>query len=171
MSQPQLINILSAFNVRIDGIGLFGDGQDCTLPKVALKMAEMEGGSAAGAVDTPVGLEKLDECGWTMTSYDPRVFGKMGNYHDFVFIGAARSHGVTGAKSIVARMRGYATEADFGDWKSGEKSELKFKISPDRYSLHIDEEEVWFIDMLARKFRRNGVEFFEDERSILGFTA
>lgn len=171
MSQPQLTNILSAFNVRIDGIGLFGDGQDCTLPKISLKMAEMGGGSAAGGIDTPIGLEKLDECGWTMTSYDARVLAKMGDYHDFVFIGAARSHGQEGAKSIVARMRGYAKEADFGDWKAGDKSEIKFKICPDRYSLHIDEQEVWFIDMLARKFRRNGKEFFEAERSILGFSA
>ena len=169
MSNAQITGILTAFQVRVDGIGLFGNGSECSVPKIKFKMEEFDGGTMAGAVDSPLCLEKLDGCSIKMTSYDPRILGKMGNYHDFVMRGALRTHGEDGAKSATFRIRGYTNETDFGDWKSGDKSEVTLNISPDKMSLHVDGSETFHVDMIARIFRRNGVDYFADERAVLGF--
>ena len=144
-----VIDVLRNCNLFVDGRGYAGRVVSVTLPKLAVKTEEHRAGGMDAPVEIDMGLEKL-EAGWTMSSVDADLLKRWGlapgRTTPCVFRGALQSE--DGAvKAVAATCRGLVREADYGDWKPGEKAELKIMMAVRRYRLDIDGETVHDIDV------------------------
>jgi uncharacterized protein len=165
-----LTHILRNFVVFVDGFGKVGDGSECQLPKITDKVEDFLGGGMYRPVEIPLAGEKL-ESSFKLTSFDPQVIGKAGlapgQEKSFVFRGSlAQTDGQ--ALAVVARQLARIKDTDFGTWKVGDKNEIQFTLSVNRYTMHHGEQELIHIDVLNMIERRLGVNQMESDRIALG---
>ena len=165
-----IVNILRNVNVVVDGRGYAGRASTVQLPKLTVATDEHRAGGMDAPVAIDMGLEKL-ECGFTLTSVEPDLLASWGlgpgNLVPLTFRGALQSEGgeVTAA---VATVRGMLREVDFGDWKPGEKAELKAMMDVRYYKLEIGGRELVEIDVDNMVRRVDGVDQLEAQRAALG---
>ena len=162
--------ILRNFVVFVDGFGKVGDGAECKLPKITDKVDDFLGGGMYRPIEIPLSGEKL-EASFKLTSFDPQVIGKaglaIGQEKSFVFRGSLASKDGT-TIGVIARMLAGIKDADFGNWKVGEKSEIEFQLRVERYTLTHGDTELIHIDCLNFIERRNGVNQLDSDRIALG---
>jgi P2 family phage contractile tail tube protein len=153
-----------------DGWGKMGNVEELNLPKLSLKMEEYRGGGMDVGVDIDLGMEKL-EAEFTLTSFDPQVLSLFGlgpgNDKLFTFRGSLASEDGT-KRPVICRMSGLLSEADPGNWKTGDKAELKGKISIKTYKLIIDDRLIHHIDAMNGVRVINGADVTADIRAHLG---
>jgi P2 family phage contractile tail tube protein len=65
-------------------------------------------------------------------------------------------------------LRGALKEVDMGDWKSGDKAEIKHSVAVTYYKLEVDGRLVYEIDALGMKRVINGVDQLTAQRIALG---
>lgn len=162
--------VLSNTNLFVDGVSFAGDVPSLTLPKLAVKTETYRGGGMAGEIEMDMGLEKL-EAGWTTNGVrrESLKFFGLGDRTaaNVVFRGAFK--GLKGAVSAVAvTMRGGIKELDQGDWKAGEKAEIKHSMSLVYYKLEVGGRVVHEIDMVNNVRVIDGVDQLAAERAALG---
>lgn len=162
--------ILSNTNLFVDGVSFTGDVPSLTLPKLAVKTDAYRAGGMAGEVDMDVGLEKMEAAFVTngVRRESLKFFG-MADQTAFngVFRGAFK--GLKGAITpVVATVRGMLREVDPGDWKAGDKAEIKHAISVTYYKLEIDGRTIYEIDMVNAVRVVDGVDVLAAERAALG---
>ena len=167
---PAVENVLRNFTMFADGWGKMGNVEELTLPKLTLKTEEYRGGGMDVPVEIDLGLEKM-EAEFTLTSFDDQVLSLFGlgpgNDRQFTFRGSLASEdGVK--RGVVVRMFGLLSEIDPGNWKTGEKSELKGKIAVKVYKLHVGDRLIHHIDALNGIRIVNGVDVMADVRAHLG---
>lgn len=111
----------------IDGVSFSGDVPSMTLPKLSTKTEEYRGGGMSGPVDLPTGLEKL-EAAFTTNGVRKEALKFFGLADQTACNAVFRSSfkGQRGTvKAVTATLRGSLKEVDLGDWKPGDKSEIK----------------------------------------------
>ena len=77
--------------------------------------------------------------------------------------------GLKGAvKAVTVTLRGAVKEVDMGDWKPGDKAEIKHAMSVTYYKLEIDGRVMYEIDPLNMIQVIDGVDQLAAERTALG---
>lgn len=154
----------------IDGVSFSGDVPSMTLPKLSTKTEEYRGGGMSGPVDLPTGLEKL-EAAWTTNGVRKESLKFFGLADQTACNAVFRSSfkGQRGTvKAVTATLRGSLKEVDLGDWKPGDKSEIKHAMAVTYYKLEIDGRVMYEIDFANMVQVINGVDQLAAERSALG---
>lgn len=162
--------VLYNTNLFVDGISLQGDVPSLTLPKLTLKTEEHRVGGMDVPVELDMGMEK-QEAGFTTTGVrreSLKMFGLAdGSGFNGVFRGAFK--GLKGKVTpVIVTLRGLLKEVDMGDWKSGDKAEVKHNVALTYYKLEVDGRLIYEIDALGMKRVINGVDQLAAQRSALG---
>ncbi|MES2231805.1 MAG: phage major tail tube protein [Pseudomonadota bacterium] len=154
----------------LDGVSFSGDVPSMTLPKLATKSEEYRGGGMSGPVDLPTGLEKL-EAAWTTNGVRKeslKFFGLADQTAcNAVFRGSFKGQKGT-VKAVTVTLRGSLKEVDMGDWRPGDKAEVKHAMAVTYYKLEIDGRVMYEIDFANMVQVINGVDQLAAERSALG---
>ena len=163
---------LANTNLFSDGISLQGDVPSLTLPKLTIKAEAHRAGGMDAEVELDMGMEKM-EANFTTTGVrreSLKNFGLAdGTAGNWVFRGAFK--GLKGAiKPVVATLRGMLKELDMGDWKPGDKAEVKHGIAVSYYKLEIDGRLMYEIDVLGMKRVIDGVDQLAAQRQALGLS-
>jgi P2 family phage contractile tail tube protein len=161
---------LANMNLFVDGISFQGDVPSLTLPKLTLKTEEHRVGGMDVPVELDMGMEK-QEAGFTTTGVrreSLKMFGLAdGSGFNGVFCGAFK--GLKGKVTpVIVTLRGLLKEVDMGDWKSGDKAEVKHNVALTYYKLEVDGRLIYEIDALGMKRVINGVDQLAAQRSALG---
>ncbi|AZL70193.1 MULTISPECIES: phage major tail tube protein [Pseudomonas] len=161
---------LANLNLFVDGVSFQGDVPSLTLPKLTLKMEEYRPGGMDMAVEMDQGMEK-QEAAFTTTGVrreSLKFFGLAdGNGFNGTFRGAFK--GLKGQiNPVVVTLRGTLKEVDMGDWKSGDKAEIKHSVGVTYYKLEVDGRLVYEIDALGMKRVIDGVDQLAAQRAALG---
>ena len=164
---PQL---LSNTNLFIDGVSFAGDVPSLTLPKMTVKTEGHRGGGMAGEIEMDMGLEKM-EASWTTTGVRREAL-KFFGLSDQTSCNAVFRGSFRGRKGditpVIATLRGMLKEVDMGDWKPGDKAELKHAMAVHYYKLEIDNRVMYEIDMVNCVRVIDGVDQLADERNAIG---
>lgn len=154
----------------VDGVSFSGDVPSMTLPKLSIKTEEYRGGGMSGPVDLPTGLEKL-EAAFTTNGVRKEALKFFGladqTACNLVFRGSFKGQKGT-VKSVTVTLRGSLKEVDMGDWKPGDKAEIKHAVAVTYYKLQIDGRVMYEIDFANMVQVINGVDQLAAERSALG---
>nr|WP_314563048.1 phage major tail tube protein [uncultured Pseudomonas sp.] len=154
----------------VDGVSFSGDVPSMTLPKLSIKSEEYRGGGMSGPVDLPTGLEKL-EAAFTTNGVRKEALKFFGladqTACNLVFRGSFKGQKGT-VKAVTLTLRGSLKEVDMGDWKPGDKAEIKHAVAVTYYKLEIDGRVMYEIDFANMVQVINGVDQLAAERSALG---
>jgi len=161
---------LANMNLFADGVSFQGDVPSLTLPKLTLKTEEHRAGGMDVPVELDMGMEK-QEAGFTTTGVrreSLKFFGLAdGTSFNGVFRGAFK--GLKGKVTpVIVTLRGLLKEIDMGDWKAGDKAEIKHNVALTYYKLEVDGRLIYEIDALGMKRVINGVDQLAAQRSALG---
>lgn len=161
---------LANLNLFVDGQSFQGDVPSLTLPKLTLKTEEHRAGGMDMPIELDMGMEKM-ESNFTTTGVRKeslKFFGLAdGNAFNGTFRGSYKiQKGQT--KAVVVTLRGTLKEIDMGDWKAGDKAELKHAIAVTYYKLEVGGEMIYEIDPTGMKRVINGVDQLADQRRDLG---
>ena len=161
---------LANLNLFVDGVSFQGDVPSLTLPKLTLKMEEHRAGGMDLPVEMDQGMEK-QEANFTTTGVRREALKFFGLADGTAFNGTFRGafRGLKGAiKPVIVTMRGSLKEVDLGDWKSGDKAEIKHALSLTYYKLEVDGRLIYEIDALGMKRVIDGVDQLAAQRTALG---
>ncbi|MBF8705098.1 MULTISPECIES: phage major tail tube protein [Pseudomonas putida group] len=161
---------LANMNLFVDGISFQGDVPSLTLPKLTLKMEEHRPGGMDMPIEMDQGMEK-QEASFTTTGVrreSLKFFGLAdGTAFNGVFRGAFK--GLKGRITpVIVSLRGSLKEVDMGDWKAGDKAEIKHAVSLTYYKLEVDNRLIYEIDALGMKRVIDGVDQLAEQRTALG---
>ncbi|MHC8285360.1 phage major tail tube protein [Pseudomonas sp. XS1P51] len=164
---PQVLSNMNAF---VDGVSFAGDVPTLSLPKLTQKTDDYQGGGMSAPVEIAMGLEKLEAAFTTngVRRESLKYFGLADQTAcNIVFRGAFR--GLKGTVTpVVVTLRGGIKEVDMGDWKPGDKAEIKHAIKAVYYKLEIDGRVMYEIDPLNMIQVIDGVDQLAAERSAVG---
>jgi P2 family phage contractile tail tube protein len=164
---PQVLSNMNAF---VDGVSFAGDVPTLSLPKLTQKTDDYQGGGMSAPIEMAMGLEKL-EAAFTTNGVRREALKYFGLADQtacaIVFRGAFR--GLKGTVTpVVVTLRGGIKEVDMGDWKPGDKAEIKHAIKAVYYKLEIDGRVMYEIDPLNMIQVIDGVDQLAEERSAVG---
>jgi len=164
---PQL---LSNTNLFVDGVSFSGDVPSLTLPKLTVKTEGHRGGGMAGEIEMDMGLEKM-EASFTTTGVrreSLKFFGLSDQTAcNAVFRGSFKAQ-KNETIAVIATLRGMLKEVDMGDWKPGDKAEIKHALAVHYYKLEVGGSVMYEIDMVNCVRVIDGVDQLADERNALG---
>lgn len=161
---------LANLNLFADGVSFQGDVPSLTLPKLTLKMEEHRGGGMDAPVELDMGMEK-QEANFTTTGVRRESLKFFGLADGTAFNGTFRGayKGLKGKITpVIVTLRGTLKEVDMGDWKPGDKAEIKHSIGLTYYKLEVDGRTVYEIDPIGMRRVINGVDQLAAQRSALG---
>lgn len=162
--------VLTNTNLFVDGISFQGDVPSLTLPKLTIKTEEHRAGGMDVPIELDMGMEK-QEAGFVTTGVRRESLNMFGLADGTAFNGTFRGafKGLKGRITpVVVTLRGLLKEVDMGDWKAGDKAEIKHNVALTYYKLEIDGRLVYEIDPLGMKRVINGVDQLAAQRSALG---
>ncbi|WP_458129487.1 phage major tail tube protein [Pseudomonas sp. Z2-11] len=161
---------LANLNLFADGVSFQGDVPSLTLPKLTLKMEEHRGGGMDAPVELDMGMEK-QEANFATTGVRRESLKFFGLADGTAFNGTFRGayKGLKGKVTpVIVTLRGTLKEVDMGDWKPGDKAEIKHSIGLTYYKLEVDGRTVYEIDPIGMRRVINGVDQLAAQRSALG---
>ncbi|WP_462402184.1 phage major tail tube protein [Pseudomonas sp. Marseille-QA0332] len=161
---------LANLNLFVDGVSFQGDVPSLTLPKLTLKMEEHRAGGMDMAVEMDQGMEKM-EAGFVTTGVRKESLKFFGLADSTAFNGTFRGafKGLKGKiNPVIVTLRGSLKEVDMGDWKAGDKAEIKHNVALTYYKLEVGGSTVYEIDPVGMKRVINGVDQLAEQRSALG---
>jgi P2 family phage contractile tail tube protein len=150
---------LTHFTLFVDGRGYAGMVDEIVLPKLTYKVEDYRAGGMDVPIPIEMGMEKL-EAEFTLGEYDRFVIQQLGFQEGGPIAihvrGALKRH--TLAIPVSCHMRGVITEIDFGTWKAGETTAMKFRLYCTYYRYAHAEEVLVEIDADNMVRRINGVD-------------
>jgi P2 family phage contractile tail tube protein len=161
---------LANLNLFVDGVSFQGDVPSLTLPKLTLKTEEHRVGGMDMPVEMDQGMEK-QEAAFTTTGVRRESLKFFGLADGTAFNGTFRGafQGLRGKVTpVIVTLRGRLKEVDLGDWKPGDKAEIKHSVAVTYYKLEVDGRLVYEIDALGMKRVINGVDQLAAQRQALG---
>jgi len=161
---------LANLNLFVDGVSFQGDVPSLTLPKLTLKMEEHRPGGMDIPVEMDLGMEK-QVAAFTTTGVRREALKFFGLADGSGFNGTFRGafKGLKGKITpVVVSLRGTLKEIDMGDWKSGDKAEIKHSVGLSYYKLEVDGRLVYEIDALGMKRVIDGIDQLAAQRAALG---
>jgi len=156
-------------NLFVDGMGRAGVIDEVVLPKVTTKTVDHDAGGMAGVIEIPVGLDKL-EASFTVSRWDTDLFKLVGLTHNNTILLTFRGAMVDddGVTPVTAVISGVLKEVDHGSQKKGEKVQVKFAMNASFYSLTVDNEPVYIIDMKNNMCVVGGNDINSEIRDAIG---
>ncbi|MBD9439026.1 phage major tail tube protein [Pseudomonas sp. PDM04] len=164
---PEVLSNCAAF---IDGVSFAGEVPTLTLPKLTKKTDDYQGGGMSAPIEMGMGLEKLEAAFTTngVRRESLKYFG-LADQTACNAVFRAAYKGLKGAvKAVIVTLRGAVKEVDMGDWKPGDKAEIKHAMSVTYYKLEIDGRVMYEIDPLNMIQVIDGVDQLAAERTALG---
>ncbi|MEZ1317018.1 phage major tail tube protein [Pseudomonas fluorescens] len=164
---PEVLSNCAAF---IDGVSFAGEVPTLTLPKLTKKTDDYQGGGMSAPIEMGMGLEKLEAAFTTngVRRESLKYFG-LADQTACNAVFRAAYKGLKGAvKAVTVTLRGAVKEVDMGDWKAGDKAEIKHAMSVTYYKLEIDGRVMYEIDPLNMIQVIDGVDQLAAERTALG---
>ncbi|WP_459205924.1 phage major tail tube protein [Pseudomonas sp. MLB6B] len=161
---------LANFNLFADGISFQGDVPSLTLPKLTLKTEEHRVGGMDMPIEMDQGMEKM-EAGFVTTGVRRESLKFFGLADGKAFNGTFRgSFKGQGGKTtpVIVTLRGSLKEIDMGDWKAGDKAEIKHNIAVTFYKLEVGGRTVYEIDPVGMRRVIDGVDQLASQRADLG---
>ncbi|MDD2056334.1 phage major tail tube protein [Pseudomonas sp. GD03860] len=161
---------LANLNLFVDGVSFQGDVPSLTLPKLTLKTEEHRAGGMDVPVELDMGMEK-QEAGFVTTGVRRESLKFFGQADGTAFNGTFRGafKGLKGEITpVVVTLRGSLKEVDMGDWKPGDKAEIKHNVAVTYYKLEVKGQLIYEIDPIGMKRVINGVDQLSAQRSALG---
>ena len=162
--------VLYNTNLFVDGVSFAGDVPSLTLPKLTVKTEAHRGGGMGGEIEMDMGLDKIESSFTTVgvRRESLKYFGLSDQTGcNAVFRGAFK--GLKGQITpVVATLRGMLKEVDMGDWKAGDKAEIKHALALQYYKLEIDGRVMYEIDMVNCVRVIDGVDQEAAVRSAIG---
>lgn len=166
-----LPKILKDFNLFGDGANWQGQIPELSLPELARRFVEYEGGGMDGPIEVDQGAQ-LMEMEWTAGGLIVELFDTFGSpIHDAAllrFTGSYESDetGEISAVEIVARGR-HKTIA-MGDVSKGDNNTIAVTTSLTYYKLSVDGEVIVERDVPGMVFRVRGEDRYAQRRQALG---
>lgn len=140
--------VLFNMSASVGGVSLQGDVPSLTLPKLTMKTDEYRGGGMDAPIEMDMGLEKL-EASFTSNGMRRETLKYFGDFDlsgfNCVFRGSFKGRGGA-TKAVVATLRGALKEVDPGEWKVGDKAEMKHSIAVSYYKLEVGGRVIYEID-------------------------
>jgi P2 family phage contractile tail tube protein len=164
---PQMLTNLNLF---VDGVSFNGDVASLTLPKFTLKTEEHRAGGMDAPVEMDMGMEKGEASFVTVgvRRESLKYFGLAdGTAFNGTFRGAFKGLRNT-VVPVVITLRGMLKEVDMGDWKPGDKAEIKHAVALTYWKVEVDGRVMYEIDPLAMVRVVDGVDQLAAVRSALG---
>lgn len=162
---------------KLKDFNLFGNGEDwqgqiseITLPKLSRKMEEFSPNGSDGVVEIDFGQEKI-ELEWTAAGLlESAMDGYAGTIDgtQLRFVGAYERDDTGDVDAVDIVIRGRHREIDMGTAKKGDNNEIKLVTSCAYYKLSINGKTIYEIDILGRKFFKNGKDILANRRAALG---
>lgn len=162
--------VLFNTHLIVDGTSFAGDVPSLSLPKVAVKTEEHRAGGMDGPIEMDMGLEKL-EAMFTTTGVRRDAMRFFGLADQTAFNASFRGafKGQKGSfTAVVATLRGLLREFDPGEWKPGDKAELKYAVAVSYYKLELDGRVMYELDPMNAVRVINGVDQLAQMRTALG---
>jgi uncharacterized protein len=130
--------ILTNFNLFVDGKGYAGKVKELELAKLKPKTLEYLAGGMGATVQVPLGMVEDMETSFTLMAYDLdslRHFGLVCG--EAVGLSARGAVCVEGGdtQTVLVAMRGHLTEFDPGTWKPGDEVNIKVTLSLTYYRI------------------------------------
>ncbi len=149
MASNQLDYILQGFSLAIDGYGMAGSGEKCSLPKIKKHIEKYRGGGMVAPRHYALGYDEFEfDC--SLSAVNPQVIAQSAfltakgvtfSVRAFLDGDNATTH------SLYLYMRGEVIENDFGEWEAGKKAMMKLKIGLDALNLTVDGASIFDIDI------------------------
>lgn len=163
-----LPKVLKNFNMIVAGQGYAGKCDEVTLPKLAIKKVDHQGGGMDAPVALDMGMELLT-CGFTMAEHNAEIFKQFGlisgNEVQCTFRAAMVDD--TTVEPYVVTVRGMYTELEAGSLKVGDKNGLKASLALRYYRLEINNTQLIEIDVINFVRKINGVDQLQQLKSAL----
>ncbi|RUR27704.1 phage major tail tube protein [Vreelandella nanhaiensis] len=166
-----LPHILKDFNLFGDGNNWQGMIPELTLPELARRMVEYEGGGMDGPIEVDHGNE-LQTFEWTPGGMIAEVFRSYGSpIHDATmlrFEGSYESDETGGIIPVTIVMRGRHKTIGMGDASKGDNNQMSITTTLTYFKLTVDGEEVMERDVPGYIFTVYGVDRLAERRRALG---
>lgn len=166
-----LPRILKDFNLFGDGHNWQGQVTSITLPELARRMVEYEGGGMDGPVEVDMGNE-LITMEWTPGGLLPELFDSFGSpIHDGAmlrFTGSYESDEDGEVVAVEIVVRGRHKTIGMGEISKGEANTKSVTTTCTYYKLSIDGAEKIEIDIPGYVFKVNGTDRLAERRRALG---
>lgn len=156
------------FELYVDGTRYAGEVPELTLPKIALKTVDHQGGAMLAPMDYIIGVEKI-EMDWTYGGMALSAFNFGAPLHDantLRYVGAYQDDDGTSFR-VEVFVRGRITEMDFGGRKPGENTVTKYKTICSYYRLEVDGGLLVEIDIPNNILFSDGVDRMAEINAIL----
>ncbi|MFU1517538.1 phage major tail tube protein [Vreelandella alkaliphila] len=162
--------ILKDFNLFGDGHNWQGQIPELTLPELARRMVEYEGGGMDGPIEVDHGNE-LQTFEWTAGGMIVDIFDTYGSpIHDAAMLrmtGAYESDEDGGIIPVEIVMRGRHKTINLGDASKGDNNQISVTTSLSYFKLIVDGEEIIERDVPGYVFKVRGVDRLAGRRRAL----
>ena len=159
---------LTNMNMFLDGVGFAGLVTEITLPVIKFKSEDHQGGGMDAPISIEMGMEPL-EASFVLSSYETEVFAAAGFQENvstgIICRGALKKDDEVIPLNVV--LRGRIEEIDFGTWKPGDESSMKFTLKVDFYQLMKGVVELCYIDIKSSIRRIGGKDQLDAVRAAL----
>lgn len=161
--------ILKNFNLFLDGTGYLGKVEEVTLPNMAWKTEEFQGGGMIAPLSVKMGLEKLT-CSFVIKSFESNIKSALGGPTNkdlgLTVRGAVEDNNNT--VPIRVEMRGIITGIETASLKVGEAPGLTGNMDLNYIKFMENSKVIYEIDVPNHIFKLNGVDHLAQERKALG---
>lgn len=166
--------IFQDFTVWIKDIGKIGVCPSFQPPDIQIQVEEFRGGGMDGAVEIPMGIEKI-EFEFDMHTWDTDIWANLGygpgsmdvpvNFYGYTLT----PNGTEGQVFIQTRALLKSIKTNKID--SGKKADISVSLAANYYKHSVGNEEVCEIDLFAGIVRFGGVDKNVQKRQFLGIDA
>lgn len=166
-----LPHILKDFNLFGDGNNWQGQIPELTLPELARRMVEYEGGGMEGPIEVDQGNE-LQTFEWTAGGMIVDIYESYGSpIHDAAMLrmtGSYESDEDGGIIPVEIVMRGRHKTISMGDASKGDNNQISVTTTLSYFKLIVDGEEVIERDVPGFIFKVRGKDRLAERRAALG---
>ncbi|MGP9466734.1 phage major tail tube protein [Halomonas sp. TP35] len=166
-----LPKILKDFNLFGDGNNWQGQIPELTLPELARRMVEYEGGGMDGPIEVDHGNE-LQEFEWTAGGMIAEIFDSYGSpIHDATmlrFTGSYESDETGDIVPVEIVMRGRHKTISMGDASKGDNNQISVTTTLSYFKLTVDGEDIIERDVPGFVFIVRGTDRLAERRRALG---
>lgn len=164
---------ISNANVYIDGGNFFGAAKEVTLPEGAAKMVEHVALGMQGAIDLPVGFEKMTaKIAWT-SFVKEAIIATADIYKGLKMQIRANleewsSSGLVSEKAFVISLVATSTNIPAGSFKAQENMEVETNFNVMYIKCTIGGKDVYEMDPVGNIYKVNGVDRLANYRANIG---
>lgn len=173
MSNLRDSNIFQDFTVWIQDIGKIGESPNFQPPEININTEEFRGGGMDGAIEIPMGIEKI-EFDFSLHTWDEQIWQNLGYGPGSIDVPITfRGYLLTaggGEKSVLIETHCLIKAIKPSKVEPGKKADMSVNVVANYYRHAIDGNDVTEIDLFNKITIIGGTDKSANARRILGFT-